>query len=578
MDARSRTNAKILDRAGLLAARGAAREAGRSVVQCHGCFDIVHPGHVRHLQFAATQGDRLLVSITPDESVNKGEGRPLFSQDLRAENLAALDCVDWVCINDEPTAERLLETIRPDVYIKGREYERNDDPRFLAERSVIERHGGRVVFSSGDVVFSSTALVGAIGRGHAEDVGRSADPDTARLHQLGRMHDLSYSRLSSRIDSMRGERVAVVGEVVLDAYVHCDRPEVDSESPILSLRPIHRVTFDGGAAVVALHLASLGASPTLVTALPDSADAEAFRRRMDIAGIAVEAVETSSPMLEKQRFVVGRDKLMKLDCPGPIVSEATHREQLLGIARRVCGRTGGASRVAIVTDFGLGLLTPRTIGSLCDEIRPMVDFLSGDVSGRRSSLLAFRSADWLCPSELEMREALVDHESSLPALAWSILCKTNTRRLCATLGGDGLVAFDRLPGGGPDHGGIHRTLSGEPVPSLCPVPVDTLGCGDSLLAVSSLALACGASHCEAVFLGSAAASVQAGSLGNRAITRSELLDRLRVLTGGGVVVRRTPDNGSASRSASAISSDEMMPARESAGSRGMSPEHSSDRA
>lgn len=179
MDAGSQTNGKILDRAGLLAARRSAREAGESVVQCHGCFDIVHPGHVRHLQFASTQGERLLVSITPDEEVNKGDGRPLFSQDLRAENLAALDCVDWVYINDEPTARGLLEAFRPDVYIKGREYERNDDPRFLAERAVIEGYGGRVVFSSGDVVFSSTALVGAIGRGASGDVGLSSDPVTA---------------------------------------------------------------------------------------------------------------------------------------------------------------------------------------------------------------------------------------------------------------------------------------------------------------------------------------------------------------------------------------------------------------
>jgi cytidyltransferase-like protein len=86
---------KVLSRDELCARREEARRLGRTVVQCHGCFDIVHPGHVRHLRHAAEQGDLLLVTITADAVMKKGEGRPLFPQELRAENLAALDCVDW---------------------------------------------------------------------------------------------------------------------------------------------------------------------------------------------------------------------------------------------------------------------------------------------------------------------------------------------------------------------------------------------------------------------------------------------------------------------------------------------------
>ena len=537
MDAHTHTNAKIVDRAQLIETREAARERGQRVVQCHGCFDIVHPGHVRHLQFAARQGDRLLVSITPDESVNKGDGRPLFSQDLRAENLAALDCVDWVYINDRPTAEALLEDCRPDVYIKGREYESNDDPRFLAERAIIERHGGRVVFSSGDVVFSSTALVEALGTGRAGQMDHARDPVTARLHQLGLIHDLSYGALAKLVDSFRGKRVVVFGEVILDTYINCDRPEVSTESPTLSLRPLSTTTFDGGAAVVASHLAGLGARPTLVTAIPGSAEGERFRSRMTAIGVEVIAVPTSTPMLEKQRFLVGRDKMMKLDCAGPIVCEASHRDQLLSIAERVCAEN--SMDAAIITDFGLGLMTPRTITALCRTLRPRVGFLSGDVSGKRSSLLAFQSLDWLCPSEQEMREALVDHDSSLPAIAWSILSKTNAQRICATLGPDGLVAFDRLREDAPSADEFRRKLSGEPIPSLTPVPVDTLGCGDALLAVATLALAGGAAHAQAAYIGSVAASIQARLLGNHALSSVELLDHLRHLAQPGVVVRRT---------------------------------------
>src|SRR3954462_4963837 len=146
-------SSKILSLTDLLRLRDTARARGRTVVHCHGCFDIVHPGHIQHLQFASSLGDILIVSVSGDSHVNKGVDRPLIPDDLRASSVAALECVDWVYVNQDPTAAQLLELLRPDVYVKGREYEKNMDPRFLAEREAVTRHGGRVVFSSGEVVY-----------------------------------------------------------------------------------------------------------------------------------------------------------------------------------------------------------------------------------------------------------------------------------------------------------------------------------------------------------------------------------------------------------------------------------------
>src|SRR5215217_170145 len=114
----------------LVSHRTAARATGKKVVHCHGCFDIVHPGHIRHLRYARAMGDLLLVTITGDAEIKKGTGRPLIPEELRAENLAALDCVDWVYVESRPTAADLLAEVHPDVYVKGREYELNNDPRF----------------------------------------------------------------------------------------------------------------------------------------------------------------------------------------------------------------------------------------------------------------------------------------------------------------------------------------------------------------------------------------------------------------------------------------------------------------
>src|SRR6185295_3256936 len=108
---------KIKTKEQLLQAIKAARADGKTIVQCHGCFDIVHPGHIRYLQFARAQGDMLIVSITGDAAIDKGDQRPYIPQELRAENLAALEFVDYVVIDPHRDACSLLGRVKPDVYV-----------------------------------------------------------------------------------------------------------------------------------------------------------------------------------------------------------------------------------------------------------------------------------------------------------------------------------------------------------------------------------------------------------------------------------------------------------------------------
>lgn len=510
---------KILSRERLLAARATARAEGRRVVQCHGCFDIVHPGHIRHLRQAKSLGELLLVTITGDATIAKGTGRPLIPEELRAENLAALDFVDWVYVEQRPTALELLEDVRPDVYVKGREYEFNADPRFAAERAAVERHGGRVVFSSGDVVFSSTALIAAM--------EQSIDPYHQRLAQLTRMDELSPTALGGLIADFRGKRVVIVGETIFDTYVLCDRPDVAGESPILTLRPVERRHYDGGGAVIARHIAAMGGYPTLVTALPENDEADGLRRRLLAEGVQVRALPVRGQIPEKQRFLVGQQKVFKLDLLEPLVLDAGQSDRLVELARAACADgPGGRAHGAIVADFGLGMLSARLATNLCRAIRPLAGVLSGDVSGRRSNLMALREMDLLCPSESELRDATRRHGEGLPAVAWQFMEDTRTSRLITTMGAEGLIAFDRLPGSGAANaaggGTWEPRLRSEHVPALCPLAIDPLGCGDSLLAAATLALASGGTLLQAAFLGAAAAGCQVQRLGNLPVSATDL--------------------------------------------------------
>ena len=117
------------------------REAGRTVALANGCFDVLHVGHVRYLQGAAAEADRLVVAVNDDDSVAalKGPGRPIRAAADRAELVAALRGVDYVVTFGERTVERLLRLIKPDVHCKGTDYTVDSVP----ERSVVLEYGGR---------------------------------------------------------------------------------------------------------------------------------------------------------------------------------------------------------------------------------------------------------------------------------------------------------------------------------------------------------------------------------------------------------------------------------------------------
>lgn len=510
MDRTSGAGVKIVDRAGLVRLRAAARGAGRSVVLCHGCFDIVHPGHLRHLRQARALGDVLVVTLTGDAHIGKGAGRPLIPQELRAENLAALDLVDVVHVVDQPTALELLTELRPDVYIKGREYESNSDPRFRAEREAVERGGGRVVFSSGDVVFSSTALI--------RSLEQAVDPSHTRLSQLLGEDELSAESLGAVVEGFRGRRVTVVGEVILDTYVICDRPDVAGESPVLTLRPLETRRYDGGAAVIARHAAAMGASATLVTALPPSDEADELIGRLRGEGVEVLWLPVPGMMIpEKQRYVVGAQKVMKVDLVRPAVLDAGQREALVGLVAAAKRPAAG-----IVADFGLGMLSRPTIEGSIRELRKVGAFVSGDVSGRRADLLGMRGADLVTPSESELREATHRYDEALPAVASWLMRETGVRRSIVTMGAEGAVGFEPLGVRAVTGDAYATSLKAEHVPSLSPAAVDPLGCGDALLTAATLTLAGGASMRAAVFLGSVAAATQARRFGNHPVSASDL--------------------------------------------------------
>jgi len=492
---------KIVKKDELLGRMQAARIAGQTIVHCHGCFDIVHPGHVRYLEFARRQGDLLIVSLTGDSQITKGDQRPYIPEELRAENLAALSAVDLVYIDPHPTAAELLSELRPDVYVKGREYERSGDPNFVAEREIVTRYGGRVVFSSGDVVFSSSRLIDAL------DPDRSLESE--RLTLICRRQGLDRASTEGLLASLANLRVLVVGDVVLDRYVLCDATELADEAAIMSLSRLEERVYVGGAGIVARHSAGLGATTYLLSSCAGDEASSMARRVFENESVQARLTPCRSSLPEKTRYLVDTTKLLRVEQGASHPLDSTAQREAAGWVESIAA---GLDAV-IFCDFGYGTIT----GGLLDQMRNVLSgqspIISADVSGPRARLLQFKRAALLCPTERSLRSALHDFDRGLSAVAWEALEQTQARHLLVTLGKKGLVVFDRQSQDA-DRPEWRGRLRSEYLPSLAERVIDPLGCGDALLATTTLLMAAGASLMQAAYLGSAAAAIAIARLGN----------------------------------------------------------------
>lgn len=223
--------------------------------------------------------------------------------------------------------------------------------------------------------------------------------------------------------------------------------------------------------------------------------------------------------------------MVKIDRVSPVAIDAGVREELVGLARDA----SADADTALIADFGLGLLTPKAVTDLCGVVRQNVRTLGGDVSGKRATLGAMRDLDWLSPTEDELRAGANDAEGALPSAVWALLERTRSARATVTLGSDGLVVFDTLPGAERAVGMTSR-LRAEPIPALIDHPVDTIGCGDALLTSATLALSSGATHTQAAYIGSLAAAAHATTLGNTPLAIHTMTDLMRRMNTARIVV------------------------------------------
>ena len=487
------------------------RPRQKRVVMCHGTFDIVHPGHIRHLLYAKSRGDILVASLSADDFVSKGEGHPYIPQDLRAANLAVLEVVDYVLVNHQPRAIQNILLLQPDFFVKGFEYSRDGiHPKTKEEMEAVESYGGQFLFSPGDVVYSSTELLAQ----HRPKLTLD------RLLVLMQAEDITFADLRHTVRGLAGISVHIVGDTIVDKYSHCTLLGLSPKTPTFSVKLEQSKLFVGGAGVVAKHLRGLGAEVVFTTILGDDELGDFVQEDLAQRRIEVNVItERQRPTTLKERFWAAGYKLLQVDTlDNSPVTDAVIAQLADGLQQ--CNQ----AEVVVFSDFRHGIFHADSIFALTGATHAGATRVAdSQVSNRWGNILDFRGFDLITPNEQEARFALADQDSVVRHLAQQLYSRAQAHNLILKLGERGILAY-RHPSASP--------RSFFYLDSFVENLVDAMGAGDALLAASTLALRRSESIVQSAILGNVAAAVACESEGNCPVQVETMLEKLAYLEQG----------------------------------------------
>lgn len=487
-----RSNDKILTLKQLAAVLAPLKAAGKRIVQTHGCFDLLHIGHIRYLQKAKRLGDILVVTVTPDCFVNKGPHRPAFPEVLRAEAIAALDAVDYVAINEWPTAVETLELLRPDVYAKGAEFRQNRTPEIMREEAAVTGIGAEIAFVE-DITSSSSELI-----------NRHLLPFPIEVGQY--LAELAEGRGSAGIlqwlEQAQALKILVVGEAIIDEYHNCEALQRSAHGPALALRHLSTERFVGGAAAVANNLAAFCSEVHLISLVGEQQSEEEWLRAQlrENVSVSLQTKQGSPTIVRRQYresyFAQSLFELYTLNddplCPAD-------NDALCALL----GEHVASYDAVIAADYGHMMFTPEAIGVLCEGARHLTVNTQIDAANiGYHNVGRYPRADYLCLAEQELRLECRTRSEALDDMLAQLADELCASQAVAMRGGRGCIGYRP-----------HEPV--QEAPALASRVVDRLGAADAFLAITALCAAQQAPLDVLCFLGNVAGAEAVATVGNR---------------------------------------------------------------
>ncbi|MBT4165923.1 adenylyltransferase/cytidyltransferase family protein [archaeon] len=459
---------EIEDLAGLI---DSLKKQGKKIVHCHGCFDIVHPGHIEHFIDAKKQGDVLVVTVTPDRFVEKGPGRPFFNEKIRLKQLAAQGTIDYVALNKWSTAIETLRLIKPDIYVKGKEVLGNKDidkiqttekisSNLSLEEEAVKSVGGELYLTD-QITFSSSKIINQI---------TEAIPDESKkfLENLKQSH--SSQDILKILDSLKDIRIIVIGDSILDEYVYCESMEKSGKETQVSYKFLDSETHLGGIFAIANHLAGFVKDIAIITCIGKNNYnfiEEGLKQNIERNIFT----QSESKTLIKTRYIDNykKHKVFQNYNTDELKINLETEEKILRFLENNLQRFD----MVLVPDFGHGMLTQRIIDLLTNSNKFLAincQLNSGNLG--YNFITKYPRADFVSINDRELRLPFQEKKGDIRIPIKKLNQKLNVNKINITLGKKGNIFYD----------------NGEFIesPSFTTQPLDTIGSGDAVLSLTSL--------------------------------------------------------------------------------------------
>lgn len=501
---------KIISKEAFANLRENFRREGKTVVLCHGVFDLLHYGHIEHLREAKAQGDVLVVSVTAARFVNKGPGRPYFNDAQRLSFLSELDCVDYVLLSEAVTVHDIVRCVQPDIYVKGQEYANAASDvtgNIGPEQAIVEQYGGRIYFTQGEV-YSSTKLLNNF-------FGALPEAVVQMSRGLREKYGADVAEQARRIvDDFAKLNVLVVGDIIIDDYVFCKVQGLTTKDAAMSTRYDFRERYTGGALAIARHLANFAGHVTLLSMMgmeqEIADDIVAVMPPVECRIVQDEHFVTPVKRRYLKRHAI-RQQYEKLFSVNHLLDIDGMRQVDYRNFYRNLEEMLPQYDLVVVCDYGHGLLTQQAIDMLEKHAR----FLAVNCQANSSNyglnvITKYHRADAFVLDERELHMAVGQSMDEEETLLRRVATRLGSSYAWVTLGASGAL-------------GIHDAEAAE-LPAATIHVKDTVGAGDAFYSLAMLAAATDAPVDLATLLANIAGAIKTNVVGNaRPVEKVDLL-------------------------------------------------------
>jgi len=484
---------------------------GKKIVLCHGVFDLLHIGHIKHFNEAKKLGHYLVVTTTPDSYVNKGPGRPVFSSNLRLQALAALESIDYVSENKWPSAVETIKYLQPNIYCKGPDYQRyNEDitGKIEEEEKAIRSIGGKIKFTN-DITFSSSNILNKFGSIYNES-------QASLLKKI--KANYNYNKIKLLIDSLKKLKVLIVGETIIDEYIFCEALGKSGKEPVLAIRDLKSQQYAGGASVIARHLSDFCGSITFLSMLGETREHERFVKENFSKNVKTTFIyKKGSPTIVKKRYVddINNNKVLGVYSINDDELNKTNEEQFQKNLLKLIPRHD----LVIVADFGHGFISRSSAKIISKKSNSIA--LNAQVNAANigyHSMDKYEKIQCIVINEAELRHQFREKKGSLIPLMKKLSTKHKALNLVVTQGKDGAMLYHR------------KSDKIEVCPAFASSIIDKVGAGDAMLALLSISLHKSYDKSISLFIGSLAAAQSVESIGNsKAVNKNQMLKTIQHL-------------------------------------------------